>query len=82
MHYRIITVNDAEQGQKPDFFQTPKYLFEMGMCLCNSCGKLHSIDYAFCNDCFQEIFIDVVQCEKPDDAKINAVINKHRYKNK
>ena len=49
--------------------KTPKYLFDMGMCLCHNCGKLHSIDYAFCNDCFQEIFIDIDSNEKPDELK-------------
>jgi hypothetical protein len=82
IEYKIITMPDdpdpVESVQA--VYQTPKYLFDMGMCLCHSCGKLHSIDYAFCNTCFREIFIDIIPGEKPDDAKVMEVIKKHRKK--
>lgn len=63
-------------------YTTPKYLFDMGICLCNKCGKVHSVDYAFCNDCFSEIFLDIIPGEKPDAAKIIEVVKKFNRKKK
>jgi len=77
---RLITVNS---DKKPKEFVrgdqlTPQYLFELGMCLCNRCGKLHCVDYAYCNDCCREIIIFLVPGEKPDDAKINDLVTDWR----
>lgn len=81
--FKIITMpdSDPEHADVPvKYHKTPQYLFDYGMCLCTDCGKLHSIDYAFCNDCFKEIFIDIDPFEKPGDAKIMDLIKKHRSK--
>lgn len=66
----LVTESDSPEISKNQIYQTPQYLFDMGMCLCDRCGKLHSIDYRFCNDCFAEILIVVLPGNKPDDALI------------
>lgn len=58
MAFKIITVPDTEVHlDNPSEFHTTKELFDLGMCACNSCGKLHSIDYRFCKKCNIEIII-------------------------
>ena len=77
---RLITVNPDKKPQeliKGDQL-TPQYLFEMGMCLCNRCGKLHCVDYAYCNDCGREIIIFLVPGAKPDEAKIKELVDDWR----
>lgn len=55
-------------------YVTGQYLYDMGMCLCNNCGKLHSLGYTFCNDCFQHITIMLVPGDKSKDSKLIEVL--------
>jgi hypothetical protein len=77
--FRLYTVSDGEPKEDgPKSYETPRYLHDMGMCLCDTCGKLHSIDYAYCNDCFKDIFIVVNNAPKGDDEKINELVTNHK----
>lgn len=50
-------------GEREVIFKTPVSLFDLGICLCDFCGKKHSIDFAYCDDCNTRIFIDVDRSE-------------------
>jgi hypothetical protein len=58
MILRIITVPDIEEHlNNPSEFKTSQALFDRGICVCSSCGKIHSVDYRFCKNCNIEIVI-------------------------
>lgn len=40
-------------------YQTTRAMLGIGMCVCDTCGKIHSVDYKFCESCMRSIFIDV-----------------------
>lgn len=42
-------------------YRTTKAMFALGMCVCDSCGKMHSVDYKFCSKCLREVFIDLTK---------------------
>lgn len=70
---KIIPMEFAEKPKVgfPVKHQTPEYLIDLGLCLCHNCAKLHSTDYAFCNDCFTPISIQITMESKSEDSKIN-----------
>lgn len=42
-------------------YTTPRRMLKMGICLCDRCGKVASIDYKYCKGCDEEIFIVVTK---------------------
>lgn len=48
----IRLINVSENG-----YRTPKSLIEKGMCTCNSCGAINSVDRGSCKECKEERFI-------------------------
>lgn len=51
--------SDESQLITSSSFKTPRKLFDMGICLCNVCGKQCSIDYRYCKVCNTEVVIDI-----------------------
>lgn len=45
------------KSSRNQFHETPKNLIEIGMCLCDTCGEVCSLEDDTCNTCGQEIVI-------------------------
>lgn len=57
-HYSVdpLLTNPVTNSDKHDY-TTQTALFNMGMCLCNNCGSLNSVDFKTCTSCRLEIII-------------------------
>jgi len=40
---------------------TPANLLDMGICLCNKCGKTCSVDYKWCSNCKETVVVIVAK---------------------
>lgn len=76
----IVTMSESPacllSSYKP--VTTPKYLYDMGMCLCDTCGKLHCVKYSYCTDCIRPIVTYIVPGEKPEDCQIVEGVKKFK----
>lgn len=48
---------ELAKSNKNAFVETPAALLENGMCLCDTCGEVASMDDDCCNRCGEEIVI-------------------------
>lgn len=51
-----ITLRQYKKAfEAPDskLFETPRQLFDKGMCICSTCGSVLSRDYKFCKICHE-----------------------------
>ena len=47
--------------------ETPVSLYKRGMCLCYNCGKVHSLDYKYCEDCHCKIIVFIKKSVMKND---------------
>lgn len=50
-------VVDLSEKQSDKIFYTAQRMFDNGMCLCDKCGEICSVDNKYCRSCRNEIVI-------------------------
>jgi len=46
-----------QKSENETLFSTSDFLLNMGMCSCDKCGNLCSVDYKWCKNCLRHIAI-------------------------
>lgn len=72
--YKKALFREDQELTKP--YNTPRFLWEKGIIICEKCGDLASIDYKFCKRCNEQIFITIGKWRTENDIALEIWLRK------